>query len=235
MTCHAFFKFQELKFLFGSAGSVDSSLVGFSGKGKARHTDGRVWGSPLTQQLERGAFDDVSMIVVDPNAVSHSPAAGTGACGQSFLNPNAGARSAEKTKTDKYKLRLLCQQLAAGGGGSHGLPVDRDFRFVPIIFTASCGMEEQFQRQHRNPHWSRVEAEDEAMHIGSATAAVGCQKEEGNLAGHWQPEIQVCTLWQWQSRSSNLKMHCQWQCSHDQLLAAYPSHCGLTSKFASES
>ncbi len=27
-------------------------------------------------------------------------------------------------------------------------------------------MGEQFQRQYRNPHWSRVEAEDEAMHIG---------------------------------------------------------------------
>ena len=40
----------------------------------------------------------------------------------------------------------------------------------------------------------------------------GCQKEEGNLAGHWQ----ICTHWQWQSRSSNMKMHCQWQCSQDQ-------------------
>ncbi len=47
-----------------------------------------------------------------------------------------------------------------------GLWTVSDFRFVLIIFTASCGMGEQFQRQYRNPHWSRVEAEDEAMHIG---------------------------------------------------------------------
>jgi hypothetical protein len=36
---------------------LDSSLVGFSGKGNARHTDGQVSGSPLTQQLEGVAFD----------------------------------------------------------------------------------------------------------------------------------------------------------------------------------
>ena len=36
--------------------------------------------------------------IVDPNAVSH---ADSGACSQSFLNPNAGTRSAETTKTDK--------------------------------------------------------------------------------------------------------------------------------------
>ena len=38
--------------------------------------------------------------------------------------------------------------------------------FVPIIFTASGGMGEQFQRQYWNPHWTRVAAEDEAMKIG---------------------------------------------------------------------
>ena len=38
--------------------------------------------------------------------------------------------------------------------------------FVPIIFTTSGGMGEQFQRQYWNPHWSRVESEDEAMNIG---------------------------------------------------------------------
>lgn len=53
----------------------------------------------------------------------------TSACGQSLLNPNAETRSAEKTKTDKYK--LLCQQ--------------RGMDFVPIIFTTSGGMWEQFQ------------------------------------------------------------------------------------------
>ena len=54
------------------------------------------------------------MSIVNPSAVSHS---GAGACGESFLNPNAGTRSAEKTKTDKY--RLSCQQ--------------RGMDFVPII------------------------------------------------------------------------------------------------------
>ena len=107
--------------------------MGTSAKGKSRHTDGQVWGSPFF--LNRVAFD---VSIVDPNAVSHS---GAGACGESFLNPNAGTRSAEKTKTDKFK--FLCQQLG----------ID----FVPIIFTASGGM---------GPHWSRVEAEDEAMNIG---------------------------------------------------------------------
>ena len=56
------------------------------------------------------------------------------------VNPNAGTRSAEKTKTDQYK--LLCQQRGMG--------------FVPIIFTASGssgGMGEQFKLQYWNPHW----------------------------------------------------------------------------------
>jgi hypothetical protein len=38
--------------------------------------------------------------------------------------------------------------------------------FVPIVFTASGGMGEQFQRQYWNPHWTRVAEEDEAMKIG---------------------------------------------------------------------
>ncbi len=46
--------------------------------------------------------------------------------------------------------------------------------FVPIVFTASGGMEEwdlehwQFQRRYWNPHWStsRVAEEDGAMKIG---------------------------------------------------------------------
>ncbi len=72
------------------------------GKGKAKHTDVQVWGSPLTHK--RAAF---YVSIVDPNAVSHSGTV-TGACSLSLLNPNARTRSAEKTKTDKYK--LLCQQ-----------------------------------------------------------------------------------------------------------------------------
>ena len=63
---------------------------------------------------------------------------------------NAGTRSAEMTKTGKYK--LLCKQ--------------RVMDFVPIIFATSEGMGEQFQRlgQYWNPHWIRVAEEDEAMH-----------------------------------------------------------------------
>ena len=63
--------------------------------------------------------------------------------------------------------RLLCQQ--------------RGMDFVPIIFTALVGWGEQFQRQYWNPHWIRVTAEDEAMHIIDWT--VGRHKEEGILAG----------------------------------------------------
>ena len=51
-----------------------------------------------------------------------------------FSTRIAGIRSAEKTKTDKYK--FLCQQLG----------ID----FVLIIFTTSGGMGEQFQRQYWN-------------------------------------------------------------------------------------
>ena len=79
---------------------------------------------------------------------------------QPVLSQPEWTRSAEKTKTDKYK--LLSRQLG----------ID----FVPIIFkftTSGHGgmplavpVGEQFQRQYRHSHWSRVEAEDAAMHIG---------------------------------------------------------------------
>ena len=57
----AYFKY-ELKFS-GSTSSVDSNLrlVGISAKGKSKHTDGQVWGSPFTQK--RVAFD---VSIVDP-------------------------------------------------------------------------------------------------------------------------------------------------------------------------
>jgi hypothetical protein len=87
----------------------------------------------------------VSIMIVNPTAVSHS---GAGACGETFLNPNAGTRAAEETKTNKYE--LLCEQ--------------RGMDFVPIasVFTTSGGMGEQFQRRYRdwNPHWIRVAEED---------------------------------------------------------------------------
>jgi hypothetical protein len=143
----------------GSASSVDSNLVmpvGISAKGKRRHTDGQVWGSPLFSK--RVAFD-VSILVADPNAVSHSLRSrcrSVHACGESFLDhfPNAGTRSAEKTnlKADKYK--FLRQQLGI------------DFVTVPIIFTASGGMGGAVP-EYWNPHWNdRVEEEDEQMKIG---------------------------------------------------------------------
>ncbi len=115
----AYFRY-ELKFS-GSAGSVDSNFVGISADGKSKHTDGQVWGSP--SWLRRLALD---VSIVNPTAVSHS---GAGACGESSLNPNAGTRAAEETKTNKYK--LLCRQ--------------RGMDFVPIVFTTSGGMGEQFQ------------------------------------------------------------------------------------------
>ena len=54
------------------------------------------------------------MSIVNPTAASHS---GAGACAESFLNPNAGTRAAEETKTKKYK--PLCEQ--------------RGMDFVPIV------------------------------------------------------------------------------------------------------
>ena len=130
----------------GSTGSFDSNFVGISAKGKAKHTDGQVWG--CASEPGRLAFD---VSIVNPTAVSH---AGAGACAESFLNPNAGTRLAEKTKTDKYK--HLCHQ--------------RGMNFVPIIFTTSGGMGEQFQRQYWNPHWIRVAEENAEMHIGEWAA-----------------------------------------------------------------
>ncbi len=78
----AWFKY-EMKFS-GSTGSLDSNVVGISAKGKGKHTDGQVWGSLFCPR--RVAFD---VSIVNPSAVSHS---GAGACGESFLNPNAGTR-----------------------------------------------------------------------------------------------------------------------------------------------
>ncbi len=92
-----------------------------NGNLKSKHTDGQVAGSP--SWLRRVAFDGS---IVNPTAVSHS---GAGACGGSFLNPNAGTGAAEETNTTKC--RLLCQQ--------------RGVDFVPIVFTTSGGMGEQFQ------------------------------------------------------------------------------------------
>jgi hypothetical protein len=122
--------------------------TGTSADGKSKHTDGQVRGS--LSWLRRLAID---VSIVNPTAVSDS-GAGALACGESFLNPNAGTRAAEETKTKKYK--LLCEQ--------------RGMDFVPIVFTASGGMGEQFQRRYWNPHWIRVALpvaeEDEAMKIG---------------------------------------------------------------------
>ncbi len=57
----------ELKFT-GSTSSVDSNYVGTSADGKSKHTDGQVWGS--ISWLRRLAID-VSVLVVNPTAVSH--------------------------------------------------------------------------------------------------------------------------------------------------------------------
>ncbi len=96
----------------------DSNFVGHSADGKSKHTDGQVWGSLLW--LKRLAID---VSVVNPTAVSHS-ARGAGACGESFLNPNAGTRAAEETKTKKYK--FLCEQ--------------RGMDFVPTVFYCNASM-----------------------------------------------------------------------------------------------
>ena len=57
---------------------------------------------------------------------------------------------AEKAKTEKYK--ALCTQ--------------RGLTFVPVIFTTTGGIGEQFQRQLWHPHWKRVEEEDLELGIG---------------------------------------------------------------------
>ena len=83
-------------------------------KGSSKHTDGQVWGS--AQYPGRVAFD---MSIVNPTLNCSQLAGKRGekqdkigaqaaACAESFLNPNAGTRSAETTKTDKYG--LLCRQ-----------------------------------------------------------------------------------------------------------------------------
>ena len=69
----------------------------------------------------------------------------------------------DEDQTDKYG--LLCQQ--------------RGMDFVPIIFTTSGGMGEQFQRQYWNPRWIRVAAEDEAMKIRPRAA----EKRKANVLG----------------------------------------------------
>ena len=115
--------------------------VGSSGTSE-RYTDGQFHGSPHTQNKIA-----VDVSVVEPNSASHADA---GACKQSFLNVNAGTRVAEKAKTEKYK--ALCTQ--------------RGLTFVPVIFTTSGGIGEQFQRQLWHPHWKRVEEEDLELGIG---------------------------------------------------------------------
>ncbi len=89
----AYFRY-ELKFT-GPTSSVGSNFVGTSADGKSKHTDGQVcqWGS--LSWLRRVAFE---VSIVNQNAVSHS---GACACGESFLNPNAGTGAAEETKTSK--------------------------------------------------------------------------------------------------------------------------------------
>ena len=125
--------------------SCDSTMhgnhVGSSGTSE-RYTDGQFHGSPHTQNKIA-----VDVSVVEPNSAGHADA---GACKQSFLNVNAGTRVAEKAKTEKYK--ALCTQ--------------RGLTFVPVIFTTSGGIGEQFQRQLWHPHWKRVEEEDLELGIG---------------------------------------------------------------------
>ncbi len=74
----AYFKY-ELRFYgsttgTGSSVARDSNLVGISAKGRSRHTDGQVWGSPL---IPKSVAFDVS--IVEPNPVSHSGRGGAGA------------------------------------------------------------------------------------------------------------------------------------------------------------
>ena len=44
------------------------------------------------------------------------------------------------------------------------------YDFVPIVFTSSGGMGEQFQRRYWSPQWIRVAEEDEAMKIRPGVA-----------------------------------------------------------------
>ncbi len=87
------------------------------------------------------------------------------ALSESLLNPNAGTRAAEKTKTDnlKHNLKLLCQQLGMDFVGTVHLHSDwRHGGAVPG--TVLSGSHTQ---------WSRVAAEDEAMNIGKLVARRG--------------------------------------------------------------
>ena len=104
--------------------------MGISAKGKGKHTDGRVWVGPFCPK--RVAFD---VSIVNPTAVSHS---GAGACAESFLDPNAGTGSAERTKTDTYK--LLCQQ--------------RGMDFVPIVFTNEWGEQSLGSSSTEREYWN---------------------------------------------------------------------------------
>ncbi len=133
----AYFRY-ELKFT-GSTSSVGSNFVGTSADGKSKHTDGQVRGSPSWLQRLPVAFD---VSIVNPTAVSHS---GAGACSESFLKPNA-CRDQDCRGDETNKDKLLCQQSQW----------QRGMDFVPIVFTTSGGMGEQFQRRYWNPHWTRV-------------------------------------------------------------------------------
>jgi hypothetical protein len=91
---------------------------------------------------------DVSIVNPLATAVSHS---GAGACAESCLNPNAGTRAAEETKTNKH--RLLRQQRGITG-----------MDFVPIVFTASGGLGEQLEFQRR--YWNRIPVWIPGIHTG---------------------------------------------------------------------
>ncbi len=136
----AYFKY-ELRF-YGSTSSVDSNLVGISAKGKRRHTDGQVWGSPFIPK--RAAFD---VGKEDPNAVSLQVQVHIAIHFSTRMQGPDLQRSRKLTSTKSYASSLV-------------LTSYRSF------ITASGGMGEQFQRQYWNSHWSRVDEEDEQMRIG---------------------------------------------------------------------
>ncbi len=131
----AFFKC-EMKFS-GSTSSFDGNFgsVGNSAKGgKGKHTDEQVWpggGGGWGAFCPKSVTFDVS-IALESESNCSQPLWSRCRCMWrvrvlSHPGGDAGTRSAEKTKPDKYK--LLCQQ--------------RDMDFVPIVFTTSGGMGEQ--------------------------------------------------------------------------------------------
>jgi hypothetical protein len=61
--------------------------------------------------------------------------------------------------------------------------------FIPIVFTTSGGMGEQFQRQSWNPHWKRVEEEDEAMRIGPCQWAA--RKRKAILQARFASAVEI--------------------------------------------